>query len=72
MDIPQKTETKSEALEREITRLYKFIADEEATIERAKKNIHWDKKRLKLAQEELLELKESSVETLQDISKNLK
>ena len=34
--------------------------------------IHWDKKKLKIVNQQIDSMKETSVETLQDISKNLK
>lgn len=70
-DLPVKSETLTEQLEREKARLYKFIADEEKAIERAKKNIHWDRKRLKLVESQLSELN-SSASDLKEITKNLK
>lgn len=62
-------ETKSERLEREIAEFEKQLKFFEEVERSAKNDQHWLKKRLKLAKEELSELKESSVETARKIEK---
>lgn len=59
--IVQPSETKSERLEREIVQIEAGIQAAQRAEEQAKNDQHWLKKRLKLAKEELSELKESSV-----------
>lgn len=58
MNEPQKSETKTEALEREIKSIEDNIKRLEEAEAQARKDCHWQKKRLRLVKAELAELKE--------------